>query len=69
MTPLIARCFGGDRDAYQYLPASVRDFYTRSELTAELAKAFPGKITVVRLFGPVVTLYLAGKPAGRSGPS
>lgn len=62
LAPLTARCFGGDRDAYQYLPASVRDFHTRSELAAELAQAFPGKITVVPLFGSVVTLYLAGKP-------
>lgn len=39
LSPHLARLFKGNRDAYNYLPDSVKSWYSREELAAEFEKA------------------------------
>ncbi|MGE5599566.1 MAG: ubiquinone/menaquinone biosynthesis methyltransferase [Bacteroidota bacterium] len=63
VAPLIARCLGGDRDAYRYLPASVRGFLTGAALAAEVDEIVGARAALYPLFGRAVSLVVAQRPA------
>lgn len=59
LAPLIARCLGGNHEAYRYLPASVHAFQTGSALTEEVGAVMGARATLHPLFGQAVSLITA----------
>ena len=60
--PRIGGWLSGSREAYTYLPASIRSFPDQTALAAELAQAGFGDIHWVNLTGGIVALHSARKP-------
>ncbi|NLG83379.1 MAG: ubiquinone/menaquinone biosynthesis methyltransferase [Firmicutes bacterium] len=63
LTPFLAGILGGEKAAYRYLPASLAEFFTRAELAAVIRGLAEGTLSVIPLFGSVVTLFLFIKPS------
>ncbi|MDO8682560.1 MAG: bifunctional demethylmenaquinone methyltransferase/2-methoxy-6-polyprenyl-1,4-benzoquinol methylase UbiE [Armatimonadota bacterium] len=61
LLPGIAGLFGGKRDAYTYLPASVKRFYTRQELTQIMMDAGLRDVKVYDLTMGVVCAHVGVK--------
>jgi len=66
--PLVGGMISGSREAYSYLPESVRKFPDAEELAAEMRSAGFAQVSYERLTGGVVALHLACT-GGASAPS
>ena len=62
LLPSFARIFGGKREAYTYLPDSVKRFYSRQELSQIMLDAGLADIKVHDLTMGVVCVHLGVKP-------
>ncbi len=62
VAPRLARVFGGDRAAYQYLPDSLKRFKSREELAASMGRAGLREVKVHDLSGGSVTVHVGVKP-------
>jgi demethylmenaquinone methyltransferase / 2-methoxy-6-polyprenyl-1,4-benzoquinol methylase len=58
LSPWIARAFGGDPQAYQYLPNSLKTFKSREELAASMRRAGLTDVKVHDLSGGSVTVHV-----------
>jgi demethylmenaquinone methyltransferase/2-methoxy-6-polyprenyl-1,4-benzoquinol methylase len=67
LSPLVASLFGGDRQAYRYLPESLRHFRSRQEIAASMRAAGLDDVQVLDLTGGSVTVYVGVKPPGAGG--
>lgn len=59
LLPLIGGALSGSRDAYRYLPESVRKFPSPEELSRQMTAVGFTKVTFERMTGGIVTLHLA----------
>jgi demethylmenaquinone methyltransferase / 2-methoxy-6-polyprenyl-1,4-benzoquinol methylase len=64
LSPLLAQLFGGDRQAYRYLPDSLKEFRTREELADSMRRAGLVDVTVHDLAGGSVAVHVGTKPGG-----
>jgi len=62
LSPWLARLFGGDPDAYRYLPHSVKEFHTREELAEMMRRAGLVDVYWVDLNFGSITLHVGTKP-------
>jgi demethylmenaquinone methyltransferase/2-methoxy-6-polyprenyl-1,4-benzoquinol methylase len=62
LSPWVARICGGDRQAYRYLPASLKIFKSREELVASMERGGLVDICVHDLWGGSVTVHVGTKP-------
>jgi demethylmenaquinone methyltransferase/2-methoxy-6-polyprenyl-1,4-benzoquinol methylase len=60
--PLIGGALSGSRDAYAYLPESVRKFPSAEELAEGMRRAGFGEVRYERFTGGIVALHLGVKP-------
>jgi demethylmenaquinone methyltransferase/2-methoxy-6-polyprenyl-1,4-benzoquinol methylase len=60
--PVIGGALSGSRDAYTYLPESVRKFPAPEELTEKMRAAGFGSVEFERLTGGIVALHLGSAP-------
>ena len=60
--PLIGGALSGSRDAYTYLPESVRKFPPAEELAEEMRRAGFGEVRYERFTGGIVALHLGITP-------
>lgn len=66
LSPRLAQLFGGDAQAYHYLPNSLKQFKTRDELCASMRRAGLEDVHYHDLSGGMVCVYVGTKPpAGR----
>ena len=63
--PLIGGVLSGSRDAYAYLPESVRKFPSAEELAKEMRRAGFEQVRYERFSGGIVALHLGVTPPGR----
>jgi len=61
--PVVGGALSGSRDAYRYLPESVRKFPSPEELAESMRAAGFGRVEFERLTGGIVTLHL-GRVSG-----
>jgi demethylmenaquinone methyltransferase/2-methoxy-6-polyprenyl-1,4-benzoquinol methylase len=62
--PLIGGLLSGARDAYTYLPESVRKFPTAPELAGDMRRAGFEQVSFEYLTGGIVALHLGTRPTG-----
>jgi demethylmenaquinone methyltransferase/2-methoxy-6-polyprenyl-1,4-benzoquinol methylase len=62
LSPWVARAFGGDPQAYQYLPNSLKTFQSREELAASMRRAGLTEVKVFDLSGGSVAVHSGTKP-------
>jgi demethylmenaquinone methyltransferase / 2-methoxy-6-polyprenyl-1,4-benzoquinol methylase len=62
LSPWIARLLGGDAQAYQYLPNSVRTFKTREELCESMRRAGLVDVHYHDLSGGMICVHVGTKP-------
>ena len=67
--PLIGGALSGSRDAYTYLPESVRKFPSAEELAEEMRHAAFEEVRYERFTGGIVTLHLGITPPPLRPPS
>ena len=58
VSPIIGGALSGSRDAYTYLPESVRKFPAAEELARQMAEAGFQNVTFERMTGGIVALHL-----------
>ena len=58
LLPIVGGALSGSRDAYRYLPESVRKFPSPEELARKMAAAGFTRVTFERMTGGIVTLHL-----------
>jgi len=63
--PLIGGALSGSREAYTYLPESVRKFPSAEELAEEMRRAGFEQVRYERFSGGIVALHLGVTPPGR----
>jgi demethylmenaquinone methyltransferase/2-methoxy-6-polyprenyl-1,4-benzoquinol methylase len=63
--PLIGGALSGSRDAYRYLPESVRKFPSPEELAEAMRRAGFAEVRYERFTGGIVALHLGVTPPGR----
>ncbi len=63
LSPWVARLLGGDAQAYQYLPNSLKVFKTREELCASMGRAGLVDVHFHDLSGGMVCVHVGTKPA------
>lgn len=61
LSPKVARLFGGDPEAYQYLPNSLKEFKTREELADSMRHAGLTEVRVHDLSGGSVAVHVGTK--------
>src|SRR5512133_3689252 len=61
LLPIIGGALSGSRDAYEYLPESVRKFPQAPELAEDMRRAGFGKVTFEYLTGGIVALHLGNR--------
>lgn len=61
LLPAIGGAISGSKDAYRYLPESVRNFPDAAQLAEEMRRAGFAAVTVERMTGGIVALHLAVK--------
>jgi demethylmenaquinone methyltransferase / 2-methoxy-6-polyprenyl-1,4-benzoquinol methylase len=61
LTPYTAGLFRGKREAYEYLPRSVKEFMSREELAAEFEKSGLGDVTFKDLMFGAVCMHIGTK--------
>ena len=62
--PVIGGLLSGSRDAYAYLPESVRKFPNAEELAEQMRHAGFENVTFERMTGGIVALHIGRAPAG-----
>lgn len=62
LSPLLARLFGGDPDAYHYLPTSLKQFKSREELAASMRRAGLIDVHWHDLSGGSVAVHVGTRP-------
>lgn len=62
LSPWVARALGGDPQAYQYLPNSLKAFKTRDELCASMRRAGLKDVHYHDLSGGMVCVHVGTKP-------
>ena len=62
VAPLLAGLFGGDREAYHYLPNSLKAFKSREELAASMRRAGLIDVRWFDLSGGSVAVHVGTKP-------
>jgi len=62
VSPWVARLFGGDPQAYHYLPNSLKEFKTREELAASMQRAGLEDVHYHDLSGGMVCVHVGSKP-------
>lgn len=62
LSPLLARLFGGDAEAYQYLPNSLKIFKSREELAESMRRAGLAEVRWYDLSGGSVAVHVGTKP-------
>jgi demethylmenaquinone methyltransferase / 2-methoxy-6-polyprenyl-1,4-benzoquinol methylase len=62
LSPFLARTFGGDKHAYEYLPDSLKSFKSRQELADSMRRAGLVDVRVYNLTGGVVCVHVGTKP-------
>ncbi len=62
LSPLLASLLGGDREAYHYLPNSLKAFKSREELADSMRRAGLAKICWYDLSGGSVVVHVGTKP-------
>jgi len=67
LAPWLARCFGGDPDAYRYLPESLKTFRSREELAASMRNAGLVAVHYYDLSGGMVCVHVGAKPQRSEG--
>ena len=65
LSPWVARALGGDPQAYQYLPNSLKAFATRDELCASMKRAGLVEVQYHDLSGGMVCVHVGTVPPGR----
>ena len=60
MLPSLGGALSGSKDAYTYLPESVRKFPSAVELAAQMSRAGFVNVTYERITGGIVCLHLGG---------
>jgi demethylmenaquinone methyltransferase / 2-methoxy-6-polyprenyl-1,4-benzoquinol methylase len=61
LSPWLARLFGGEKQGYEYLPDSLKEFKSRQELTDSMRRAGLGDVRVYNLTGGVVCVHVGTK--------
>jgi len=67
LSPWVARLLGGDAQAYQYLPNSLKLFRTREELCESMRLAGLEEVHYHDLSGGMVCVHVGSKPSPVSG--
>jgi demethylmenaquinone methyltransferase/2-methoxy-6-polyprenyl-1,4-benzoquinol methylase len=67
--PLIGGALSGSRDAYRYLPESVREFPSAAELAEEMRRTGFKEVRYERFTGGIVALHLGVTPPPPPPPS
>jgi demethylmenaquinone methyltransferase/2-methoxy-6-polyprenyl-1,4-benzoquinol methylase len=67
VVPALGRAVADEGGAYEYLPASVRDFPTAERLAELMSAAGLGNVRYRRLGFGAVALHVAEKPGGATG--
>ena len=67
LVPLLGG-LAGDRDAYTYLPESVKRFPSPSGLAEMMAGAGLGRVTYLILAGGIIAIHSGAKPRGEGQP-
>jgi demethylmenaquinone methyltransferase / 2-methoxy-6-polyprenyl-1,4-benzoquinol methylase len=62
LSPHLARLFGGDPDAYRYLPNSLKQFKSREELADSMRRAGLVDVRWFNLWGGSVAVHVGTKP-------
>jgi demethylmenaquinone methyltransferase/2-methoxy-6-polyprenyl-1,4-benzoquinol methylase len=62
LSPSLARLFGGDAEAYHYLPNSLKRFWTREELADSMRRAGLQEVRWYDLWGGSVAVHVGTKP-------
>lgn len=62
LSPLVAQLFGGDPQAYRYLPESLKQFKSREELAESMRRGGLEEIRIYNLMGGSVSLHVGTKP-------
>jgi demethylmenaquinone methyltransferase / 2-methoxy-6-polyprenyl-1,4-benzoquinol methylase len=62
LSPLCARLFRGDRVGYEYLPDSLKSFWSRRELADSMRRAGLVDVQIYNLSGGVVCVHVGTKP-------
>jgi demethylmenaquinone methyltransferase/2-methoxy-6-polyprenyl-1,4-benzoquinol methylase len=62
ISPRLARLFGGDAQAYQYLPDSLKTFQSREELADAMRRAGLADVRIHDLSGGSVCVHVGRKP-------
>ncbi|MFN3653352.1 MAG: class I SAM-dependent methyltransferase [Armatimonadota bacterium] len=62
VSPWVARLFGGDPQAYQYLPNSLKEFKSREELCDSMRRAGLDEVRFYDLSGGMVCVHVGTKP-------
>lgn len=62
LSPWVARALGGDPQAYQYLPNSLKTFKSRDELCASMRRAGLEQVHFHDLSGGMVCVHVGTKP-------
>src|SRR5262249_52951678 len=62
LPPHLARLFGGDADAYRYLPNSLKQFKSREELSESMRRAGLEQVRWHDLWGGSVAVHVGTKP-------
>jgi demethylmenaquinone methyltransferase/2-methoxy-6-polyprenyl-1,4-benzoquinol methylase len=68
LSPHLARLFGGDADAYRYLPNSLKRFKSREELADSMRRAGLDEVRWYNLWGGSVAVHVGTKPGPRPPP-
>ena len=69
LSPWVARLLGGDAQAYQYLPNSLKAFKTREELCESMRRGGLVDVHFHDLSGGMVCVHVGTKPAPTAIPS
>ncbi|MBM3460246.1 MAG: ubiquinone/menaquinone biosynthesis methyltransferase, partial [Armatimonadetes bacterium] len=63
LSPRVAQLFGGDHQAYHYLPNSLKEFWTREQLIDSMRRAGLVEVEYRDLSGGMTCIYTGTKPA------
>jgi demethylmenaquinone methyltransferase/2-methoxy-6-polyprenyl-1,4-benzoquinol methylase len=65
LSPHLARLFGGDAEAYRYLPNSLKQFKSREEVADSMRRAGLEEVRWYDLWGGSVAVHVGTKPEPR----
>jgi demethylmenaquinone methyltransferase/2-methoxy-6-polyprenyl-1,4-benzoquinol methylase len=67
LSPLVAQLFGGDPQAYRYLPNSLKSFKSREELCDSMRRAGLVDVHYHDLSAGMMCMHVGTKPGPRAG--